>query len=85
MTNNGKKLTLKVQEPDGIIMKTWNTVPLHSYDADNPGTIMVGFEVKIPAKTRTSLTVVLLPEGTKENSTITMKKLEEWPGVKLNK
>ena len=85
LTNNGKKLTLKVQEPDGIIMKTWSTVPLHSYDAANPGTIMVGFEVKIPAKTRTSLTVVLLPEGAIENSTITMKKLEEWPGVILNK
>jgi hypothetical protein len=26
---------------------------------------------------------ILLPEGAKENSTITMKKLEEWPGINL--
>jgi len=83
LTINGKNLTLKVNEPAGIIMKTWNTVPPHGYDAANPGTIMVGFEVKIPANTKTSLTVLLMPEGAKENSSVTQKKLEQWPGVNL--
>ncbi len=85
LTINGKKLTLKVKEPGGIIMKTWSTVPPHSYDAANPGTLMVGFEVKIPANTKSSLTVLLLPEGAKENSSLSVKKLGEWPDDKLNK
>ena len=85
LTINGKKLTLKVQEPTGIKLKLWSTVPLHSYDAANPGTIMVGFEVILPANTKASLTVLLLPEGAKENSSLTQKKLNEWPGVNLNK
>ena len=49
-------------EPANVIVKTWSTVPPNSYDAPNPGTIMVGFEVTVPANTSTAISVELLPE-----------------------
>ena len=79
LTRNGKTLTIKVQEPASVTMKTWSTIPPHSYDAANPGTILVGFETILPANTKASLTVLLLPEGATENITFTSKKLENWP------
>jgi hypothetical protein len=82
---NGKKLTIKVTEPSGIKMKTWSTVPTNSYDAPNPGTIMVGFEVKIPSNTKTVLNVLLLPEGATENVSVTGKNLDNWPHTSGNK
>ena len=60
-------------------MKTWSTEPTHSYDAPNPGTIMVGFEVKIPSNTKAVLNVLLLPEGAAENVSVSGKNLESWP------
>jgi hypothetical protein len=79
MTKNGKTLTLRVKEPASVTMKTWSTEPSHTYDAANPGTIMVGFEVTIPANTKSALTVLLLPDGSVENSSITNMTLENWP------
>jgi hypothetical protein len=79
LTKNGKKLELKVKAPSSVTMKTWSTVPSHSYDAANPGTTMVGFEVTLPANTKATLTVLLLPLGTVENSSVTNLKLENWP------
>jgi len=85
LTKNGKKLTIKVMEPAVITMKTWSTVPTHSYDAANPGTIMVGFEAKIPANSKAALTVLLLPDGATENVSVTGKKLDSWPKTTGNK
>ena len=79
LTKNGKSLTIKVKEPASVTMKTWSTTPSHTYDAANPGTTMVGFEVTIPANTNAALTVLLLPEGAEENSQVTNLKIENWP------
>jgi hypothetical protein len=85
LMKNGKKLTIKVMEPAVITMKTWSTAPTHSYDAPNPGTIMVGFEATIPANTKAAFTVLLLPEGAIENGSITSKNLDNWPKTSGNK
>jgi hypothetical protein len=79
LVKNGKKLVLKVLSPATVTMKTWSTVPPHSYDAANPGTIMAGFEATIPANSSAALSVILLPEGSSENSSFSVKKLSEWP------
>jgi hypothetical protein len=79
LSRNGKTLTIKVIEPAGISLRTWSTEPTHSYDAPNPGTIMVGFEAIVPANTKAALTVLLLPEGAKEDTGVTSKTLENWP------
>lgn len=49
--------------PVSITMKTWPTdPPPNSYDAPNPGTIRVGFELTLPARSAAVLTVSLIPE-----------------------
>jgi hypothetical protein len=57
----------------------WRKVGNGFRDAANPGTTMIGFESTIPANTNASLTVLLLPEGAQENSSLTSKKITEWP------
>jgi hypothetical protein len=79
LVKNGKKMVLKVIQPANVTMKTWSTVSPNSYDAANPGTIFTGFEATIPANTAASLTVLLLPDGAVENSSVSVKRLSEWP------
>jgi Heparinase II/III-like protein len=85
LTKNGKKLTILVKEPASITMKSWSTEPQHKYDAPNPGTVMVGFEATLPANSKTALTVLLLPEGSAENTLVTSKDLDSWPKTSVNK
>ncbi|MDO1444947.1 heparinase II/III family protein [Rhodocytophaga aerolata] len=63
LVKDGKKLTIHVQKPAGVRLKTWRTYPPNSYDAPNPGTVIIGFEVKMPQKAKETLEVLLIPEG----------------------
>jgi hypothetical protein len=82
LLKNGKKLFLKVTEPANVTMKTWSTVPPNSYDALNQGTIMTGFEAVIPANSKATLSVQLIPENVQENSTVSALKISDWPSDK---
>lgn len=77
LTQNGKSLLLKVILPVNATITTRPTTPVHDYDALNPGTILVGFDVKIPANTKCPITVLLIPEGVKENSD-KIQALQNW-------
>ena len=79
LTKDGKKLILQVQSPAQVRMKTWSTSPTHEYDAANPGTILVGFEVNLPASTKTALTVLLIPEKSETKATQPVQPLAQWP------
>jgi len=79
LVKNGKKLVLRVIQPASLTMKTWSTDPPHTYDATNPGTIMVGFETTVAANSSANLSVLLLPDGAVENTAISAKKISEWP------
>ena len=52
-----------------VTMETWSTDPPNSYDAPNPGTILVGFEVMLPANSENALEVTLVPQGSKAVAT----------------
>lgn len=78
LTKDGKTLYLKIEGPDNIKMKTWSTAPTNDYDAENPGTIMVGFECTLPANTSESFEVLLVPEKSKEVADFLDVSLDEW-------
>ena len=78
LTDTGKILKLKVKGPDNIVMKTWSTAPTNNYDADNPGTIIVGFECEIPANTKESFEVIMIPETMGAEGDFLGKTLDEW-------
>jgi len=79
LRKNGKKLKLEVAEPAKVTMKTWPTTPTHDYDSPNPGSVLVGFEVVIPATSEANLIVKLIPQGAK---TSTIPPLSQWPSDK---
>ncbi|MEO5684646.1 MAG: heparinase II/III family protein [Chitinophagaceae bacterium] len=79
LTKNGKKMLLRVDAPGNIVMKTWPTdPPPNSYDAPNPGTIRAGFELTIPAKTSTAITVSLIPEKAAAAANKKIASLQSW-------
>ena len=78
LTSDGKTLFLKVQGPDNIRMKTWSTAPTNDYDAENPGTIMVGFECEVAPNTSQAFEVILVPEPAEAEATFLSIPLDEW-------
>ena len=78
LTDNGKILKLKVMGSGNLVMKTWSTAPTNNYDAENPGTILVGFECEIPANTKESFEVIMIPETMGVKGDFLNKTLEEW-------
>lgn len=78
LTIGDKKLYLKVEGPENLTMKTWSTAPTNDYDAQNPGTVMVGFECDIPANTSESFEVLLVPEKYADVAVSLDKTLNNW-------
>lgn len=78
LTVDNKKLHLRVKGRGNIVMKTWSTAPQNDYDAANPGTVMVGFESDLPACTKASFEVLLIPEESLNSATFTDKNLKDW-------
>lgn len=80
LSKNGKTLTLKVDAPLPVQMKTWTTESKNDFDAPNKGTILTGFEMTVPAGFKGAMNVYLLPE--KNINTAPVKALSEWPASK---
>ncbi len=78
LNQDNKKLYIQVKSPSNIEMKTWSTVPTNDYDAANPGTVMVGFECNLPANSKESFEILLIPEGSLNSTTYTDKNLKDW-------
>jgi hypothetical protein len=79
LTQDGKKLILQVQEPARVTLQTWSTNPPHDYDAPNPGTVLVGFEVKMPPQAKGAITVLLIPEKAGKKAGKKIQPLSKWP------
>lgn len=62
LSQAGKRLMVEVDAPAGITLKTWPTDPPHPYDAQNPGTSLLGFETTLPAYAKAELAVRLVPK-----------------------
>ena len=79
LTKNGRKLILQIQEPAEVSLKKGSTEPPHDYDAPNPGTTLVSFEVTMPVNTKRALTVLLIPEKAAAKATQLVETLASWP------
>lgn len=78
LVKDGKKLFLQVESPVKVTMKTWSTDPPNSYDAPNPGTILTGFEMTVPADAKIAYTVSLVPEKARAKAKKKIPALKEW-------
>ena len=77
LIKNGKTLTIWVQELAGFTMQTRSTDSPREYDDRKPGTIIVGFEIKVPANSKQELNVLLIPGNGKVDSKVTLP-LSKW-------
>jgi Heparinase II/III-like protein len=79
LSQNNKKMILKVQEPSSISLTTWTTDPPEEFDAPNPGTIRVGFEIQIEGGAQVNLTVLLIPDVPRKAAEVKqVKPLHDW-------
>lgn len=78
LTRDGKTLVFRVLEPAEAELKIYSTdPPPAATDAPNPGTRILGFEVKVPAGGERRLRVQLVPQSAKP-STVVRQPLSEW-------
>ncbi len=78
LTKDGKTLKLTVNTDARLQMKTWSTDPPNDYDAPNPGTTLVGFEVIVPANSSAAFEVLLIPEGAGKTTATKSESLHNW-------
>lgn len=79
LIKDGKQLLLNIQSPFKSVLRTWGTSPTTNYDAKNPGTLIVGFEVKLPPNTKTFLNVLLVPKINNNKVNRNIQELVLWP------
>lgn len=78
LSKDGKKLVLKVNTPAEVTMKQWSTAPTTNYDAANPGTTLVGFELRLEPRQDLAIQVLLIP-GSADGGQIKFEKaLVNW-------
>jgi hypothetical protein len=78
LTQDGKKLFIRVESPANVQLQTWSSQPTTDYDEPNPGTIKIGFEVNVPANQAESLTVLLIPEKSLKKTNKKIQPLAMW-------
>ncbi len=74
LTQNGKKMYLQVVSKCKVNLKTWSTDPVNSFDAENPGTIRVGFTADLAANEKCDFSVSLSATRKK----IKVEELKDW-------
>lgn len=77
LEKDGKQLTIRVDEPANAVITTWSSQPTTDYDAPNPGTILIGFEVILPAGSTAGMQVKLIPASSGTEALFS-KQLEDW-------
>lgn len=62
LSHKNKRLLMKISAPVKVRLQTWSTAPTTSYDAPNPGTMLVGFESSLRPNSHYTFQVKLIPE-----------------------
>lgn len=78
LSQNRKKLLLKIVQPVNIKIKTWPSIPSRAQEASNEGINLVGFEYEMPAKSSVALNVLLIPQSGKKINIKKVLPLHTW-------
>ena len=78
LSTEGHQLILKVNTHGKVIMKTWPTEPATGYDAPNPGTRLIGFEIQLKPNQKQVIQVLLIPGSCTKPKIRFKKTLENW-------
>jgi Heparinase II/III-like protein len=72
------RLTVLAGAQTQLKLKTYSTEPKADYDAPNPNTRMIGFEVAVPAGQKLRTAVLLTPPGVRADEAIDLEPLAAW-------
>ena len=61
LTKEGKKLHVIIDSPSAAVFSVVGNVPSHGYDAPNPGSVRIVFDVDVKAGRKETLKVRLVP------------------------
>jgi hypothetical protein len=75
---HNKKIRFHIFSPELSIIRTYTTQPDIKYEAQNPGTRMIGFEYILEPNESFTAVVLLLPEGADVPSESEITKLKNW-------
>ncbi len=78
LKQDGKTMRLTVITGAKTQLRTYSTEPKADYDAANPGTRMVGFEVTLAAGQRVRMAVLLGSASEKARPSVELKPLLQW-------
>ncbi|MBL7968513.1 MAG: heparinase II/III family protein [Prolixibacteraceae bacterium] len=78
LTKDDKTLNLMVNTEAKVTMKTWSTTPTTTYDAPNPGTTLVGFEMQLKPGQKQAIQVLLVPGSVDAKDVKFEKALSGW-------
>lgn len=78
LTKDSKTLNLMVNTEAKVTMKTWSTTPTTTYDAPNPGTTLVGFEMQLEPREKQAVQVLLVPGSVKAEKVKFKQPLDKW-------
>jgi hypothetical protein len=78
LTKDGRHLTVRVESPAKVSLMTWSTQPTTTYDAANPGTTIVGFEMELAANSKEIFVVKLIPPGAEKKAKQKVAALGSW-------
>ncbi|MCF3107995.1 heparinase II/III family protein [Niabella sp. CC-SYL272] len=78
LKKNGKTLRMQILADQPVTVKTWSTAPANDYDAPNPGTVLIGFETRLPVKSSKRFVVWLVPENHASKVDAKIVPLSDW-------
>jgi len=78
LKQEGKTLRLTVLTDATVQLRTYSTAPPADYDAPNPGTRMIGFEVTLSAGQAARTAVLLNPPTVQAKTAIDLQPLLQW-------
>jgi len=78
LKKEGKTMHFNVLTDQEIQLKTYSTKPKADYDASNPGTRLIGFEVSLSPGQAVRLAVLMSPSSVKTKTSIDLKSVLQW-------
>ena len=78
LRQEGKTMRLTVLTDAKVQLRTYSTAPQADYDAPNPGTCMIGFELALSAGPAARTAVLLTPPGAPAKTAVELQPLRQW-------
>lgn len=78
LTKDGKTMRLTVITDKKTQLQTYSTAPKADYDASNPGTRLIGFELSLSAGEAARTAVFMSPSNSKATPSIALPSVLEW-------